>query len=81
MTISPSEPAGPQKLADDDGAFTVEEFCARYGIKRTATYEEINRGRLEARKRGNRTLIPRTAARRWLENLPFIKSRGAESSA
>ena len=48
------------------------------GLGRTAAYEEINGGRLEARKRGNRTLIPRTAARRWLKNLPSIISRGAE---
>ena len=70
-TISNKLPEG------DDGALTIAEFCARYGLGRTAAYEEINGGRLEARKRGNRTLIPRTAARRWLKNLPSIISRGA----
>ena len=73
------EDAISNKLPDgDDGALTVAEFCARYGLGRTAAYEEINGGRLEARKRGNRTLIPRTAARRWLNNLPSIISRRAE---
>jgi hypothetical protein len=55
---------------DNEGALTVEAFCARYGIGRTATYEEINGGRLEIKKRGSRTLIPRAEARRWLANLP-----------
>ena len=73
------EDAISNKLPDgDDGALTIAEFCARYGLGRTAAYEEINGGRLEARKRGNRTLIPRTAARRWLKNLPSIICRGAE---
>ena len=74
-TISNKLPEG------DDGALTIAEFCARYGLGRTAAYEEINDGRLEARKRGNRTLIPRTAARRWLENLPPLRSRAAETAA
>ena len=73
-TISNKLPEG------DDGALTIAEFCARYGLGRTAAYEEINDGRLEARKRGSRTLIPRTAARRWLENLPTLKSRAAETA-
>ena len=53
----------------DDGALSIAEFCARYAIGRTAVYEEINRGRLEARKRGTRTLIPCAAARHWFQNL------------
>ena len=26
----------------DDGAFTLNEFCARYGLSRSAAYREIN---------------------------------------
>jgi hypothetical protein len=29
-----------------DGAFTLEEFCVRYGIGRTAAYQQINKGSL-----------------------------------
>ena len=65
----------------EDGAFSIEEFCVWAGIGRSAVYEEINDGRLDARKRGSRTLIPREAARRWLENLPLLKSRAAETAA
>ena len=65
----------------EEGAFSIEEFCVWAGIGRSAAYEEINDGRLVARKRGSRTLIPRAAARRWLENLPRLKSRAAEVAA
>jgi excisionase family DNA binding protein len=65
----------------DDGAFTLEEFCKRYGVGRTAAYEEINSGRLEARKRGTKTLIARSAARQWLAGLPRFEPRTAEAAA
>ena len=65
----------------EEGAFSIEEFCVWAGIGRSAAYGEINGGRLDARKRGSRTLIPRAAARRWLENLPLLKSRAAEVAA
>jgi hypothetical protein len=55
---------------DADGAFTIDEFCRRYGIGRTAFYEEVNSNRLVPKKRGTRTLIPRDEARRWLNSLP-----------
>lgn len=58
----------------DNGAFSIEGFCAWAGIGRTAAYEEIKCGRLTAKKRGARTLIPRHAARNWLNNLPPIVS-------
>jgi len=64
-----------------DGAFTLEEFCSRYGIGRTAAYKEINRGRLEARKHGKRTMISRDAARRWFAGLPRLKPRTAQAAA
>lgn len=55
---------------DADGAFTIDEFCRRYGIGRTAFYAEVNSNRLVPKKRGTRTLIPREEARRWLSSLP-----------
>ena len=63
-----------------DGALTVRAFCDRYSIGRTAFYEEINSGRLIAKKRGGKILIPLASARAWLEALPNIESEAAESN-
>jgi hypothetical protein len=62
-------------VANIDGAITVRAFCDRYSIGRTAFYEEINSGRLIAKKRGGKILIPLTNARAWLETLPNLESR------
>jgi excisionase family DNA binding protein len=61
--------------SDHDGALTVAAFCEWANIGRTAVYEEIASGRLDAKKRGKRTLIPRSSARAWLENLPPVPTR------
>lgn len=54
----------------DKAALSVAEFCAAFSIGRTAVYEEMKAGRLQARKCGRRTLIPRSEAERWLASLP-----------
>ena len=59
----------PNKTADL-GALTLDEFCRCYRVGRTTAYEEINAGRLTARKRGSRTLIAREEALRWFRSLP-----------
>ena len=64
----------PNTAIDDDGAFSVDEFCSRYDISRTAFYEEVNGGKLIAKKRGARTLVPRQSARAWLEALPCLNA-------
>ena len=56
-------------------AFSIEAFCARYGIGRQLAYDEINAGHLVAIKRGRRTLIRRTDAERWLATAPPFKPR------
>src|SRR5438067_301699 len=40
-------------------SFSIDAFCARYGIGRPLAYDEINAGRLKMIKRGGRTLIRR----------------------
>jgi hypothetical protein len=55
---------------EGDGALTVRAFCDRYSISRTVFYEELNSGRLIAKKCGGKTLIPFANARAWLEALP-----------
>jgi len=67
-------------VALDDGAFTLEEFCRRLAVGRTAAYEEINSGRLAARKRGTKTLIARSAARQWFADLPRFEPQTADAA-
>ncbi len=54
-------------------AYTVNEFCAVYGVGRSLCYDEMSSGRLPARKAGRRTLILKADADAWLVALP---SRG-----
>lgn len=53
-------------------ARTVQGFCRAYGIGRTATYELISEGRLQAKKFGKRTLIMEDSAKAWLASLTHI---------
>jgi excisionase family DNA binding protein len=50
--------------------FSINEFCARYGIGKTTAYEEIKANRLQVVKAGKRTLVPADAAELWLKSLP-----------
>jgi hypothetical protein len=54
-------------------AMSVQAFCARYDIGRTKAYEEINAGRLKARKAGRRTIITADDAEEWLSRLPALQ--------
>jgi len=54
-------------------AFSIEEFCRRFGIGRTKVYEELKRGRLRARKIGRRTIVTEDDAEAWLRRLPLVK--------
>ena len=51
-------------------AMSVPEFCQRYGPGRTTAYQEIQAGRLRARKVGRRTIISQDDAEDWLRTLP-----------
>jgi hypothetical protein len=54
-------------------AMSVQAFCERYDIGRTKAYEEINAGRLKARKAGRRTIITADDAEDWLSRLPALQ--------
>jgi excisionase family DNA binding protein len=54
---------------DHKQAYSIREFCARYGLGRQTIYDEINRGRLRVHKVGKRSLILRADERIWLDNL------------
>ena len=55
-------------------AFSIEEFCRRFGVGRTKVYEELKLGRLRARKIGRRTIITADDAEGWLQRLPPMKT-------
>src|SRR4030081_1670537 len=56
--------AAVKRLYVDPNAesFSIEAFCARYGVGRQLAYDEINAGRLVIKKAGRRTLIGRADA-------------------
>jgi excisionase family DNA binding protein len=54
-------------------AMSIDEFCRDYGVGRTTAYEELNAGRLRARKCGKRTIITTDAAEDWLRALPALE--------
>jgi excisionase family DNA binding protein len=56
----------------DKLAFTVSEASIKAGVGRDGIYTAIREKRLEAKKRGRRTLITADALRRFLEALPAV---------
>ena len=54
-------------------AMSLQVFCETYSIGRTKAYEEINAGRLKARKAGKRTIITEDDAEVWLSLLPAFQ--------
>ena len=59
------------------GAYALPDFLARYGIGRTKAYEEINAGRLKARKLGHKTISTQADAEAWLAGLPALNPNRA----
>jgi excisionase family DNA binding protein len=55
-------------------AYTIDEVTKLVGIGRTKLYEDINAGRLRARKAGTRTLILAADLHSWLDQLPQLKA-------
>jgi excisionase family DNA binding protein len=51
-------------------AYSIDDFCKRYGIGRTTVYAEIKDKRLRVRKVRRRTIITAEAADDWLRALP-----------
>lgn len=50
-------------------AFTVDRFCATFGLGRTFVYEQIKTRKLRAVKTGARTLILRRDVEDWIGSL------------
>ena len=51
-------------------AYTIPDFCARYGVGRSSAYALIAAGKLIVKKAGRRTLIDAASAARWYATLP-----------
>ena len=62
-------------------AMSLHDFCERYDIGRTKAYEEINSGRLKARKAGRRTIITADDAEEWLSRLPTLEEALDEAAS
>jgi hypothetical protein len=62
-------------------AMSLQVFCERYDIGRTKAYEEINEGRLKARKAGRRTIITADDAEDWLSRLPVFQEALDEAAS
>lgn len=56
-------------------AHTIADAAKVSGIGRTSLYELIGAGKIEARKAGNRTLIPAESLRAYLASLPAADIR------
>jgi excisionase family DNA binding protein len=60
--------------------YSVPEVCRIACIGRTSLYEAIRSGALRAVKRGRRTLILDKDLRQYLESLPQIPIKAAQST-
>jgi len=65
---------GDMITENDKRAFSISEFCCRFGVGRTTAYGEIKAGRLQVVKAGKRTLVPADSAESWLKNLPTAQA-------
>ena len=59
---------------------TIKEACELMKIGTTKLYQEINAGRLEAKKFGRKTLILDSSIRKWLNDLPDFTPGSREDS-
>jgi excisionase family DNA binding protein len=77
LAHSDASDASPKREDEMDTpiAYTIAEACAVARAGRTAIYEAIRNGALQARKRGRRTLILADDLRRWVESLPTLEPK------
>lgn len=62
-------------------AHTIADAVKVSGIGRTTLYELIGAGKIEARKAGNRTLIPADSLRAYIASLPPADIRTGQRKA
>jgi Helix-turn-helix domain len=82
MSAGDPQRSGPnEEVAMAPLAFTIPAASAASATSRTSLYEEIRRGRLQARKRGRRTVILRDDLEAWLSGLPVVPRLEREAAA
>lgn len=62
-------------------AHTIADAAKVSGLGRTSLYELIGAGKIEARKAGNRTLIPAESLRAYIASLPAATIRTGQRKA
>lgn len=62
-------------------AHTIADAAKVSGLGRTSLYELIGAGKIEARKAGNRTLIPVESLRAYIASLPAATIRTGQRKA
>ncbi|RVE90690.1 DNA-binding protein [Sinorhizobium meliloti] len=55
------------------GLLSVKEFLTWAGLSKTSFYNEVNAGRLAARKIGRKTVITAEDAAAWRASLPAVR--------
>lgn len=70
-----SEPATPANVVRD--GLTIAQTAESVGVCKQTIYNEINAGRLIARKMGSRTIILNDDRHAWLAALPTLKTEAA----
>lgn len=63
--------------AETNLALSIDDFCARSGLRKSHVYAEVRLGRLRARKAGRRVVILVDDARAYLEQLPAAAETAA----
>lgn len=58
-------------------AYTLPDFLKLAGIGRTKFYDDVNAGRLKAKKNGARTIVLAADAKAYLESLPALQPKAA----
>ncbi len=76
----PTTPANGSARSLTPARTTVSGWCALSGMGRSATYEALGRGDLQAVKLGTRTLIDVARGLAWLNSLPTatVRPHGAK---
>ena len=60
----------------DRCGISISQFCDRYDVGRSFTYNLIKSGEIEARKAGRRTLITVESGDRWFAGLKRLDTGG-----
>jgi excisionase family DNA binding protein len=74
--VTPNTAGGSLPLA-----YSPKSACALIDCGMTFLYQEIGAGRIEARKAGNKTLIPADSLRTYLKELPKADIRTGRGAA